>query len=72
MRPVMITPTQREDYRNPHITQVWYKAEELLRSASTALFIGYSMPAADVEVIYLFKRGLEHLPAQAITVVSSM
>jgi histidinol phosphatase-like enzyme len=69
VRPVMITPTQKKDYRNPHIGQVWYKAEELLRSASSAVFVGYSMPTDDVEVIYLFKRGLEHLPPEKITVI---
>jgi hypothetical protein len=69
VRPVMITPTQKKDYRNPHIAQVWYKAEGLLRSASSAVFMGYSMPADDVEVVYLLKRGLEHLPAKEITVV---
>ena len=69
VRPVMITPTQRKDYRNPHIAQVWYKAEGLLRSASSVVFVGYSMPADDVEVAYLMKRGLAHLPAQAITVI---
>jgi hypothetical protein len=65
----MITPTQRKDYRNPHIALVWYRAEEMLRSATSVVFVGYSMPPDDVEVVYLFKRGLGHLPAQAITVV---
>lgn len=69
VRPVMITPTQKKDYRNPHIAQVWYKAEELLRSASSVVFIGYSMPPDDIEVVYLLKRGLAHLPARMITVV---
>jgi hypothetical protein len=54
VRPVMITPTQKKDYRNPHIAQVWYRAEELLRSASEVVFVGYSMPSDDVEVVYLF------------------
>ena len=69
VRPVMITPTQKKDYRNPHIAQVWYKSEEVLRSASSVVLVGYSMPADDVEVVYLLKRGLEHLPAHEITVV---
>ena len=69
VRPVMITPTQKKDYRNPHIAQVWYKAEEMLRTATSVVFVGYSMPPDDVEVVYLFKRGLEHLPAAQISVV---
>jgi hypothetical protein len=69
MRSVMITPTQKKDYRNPHIAQVWYRAEEMLRSADSVVFIGYSMPTDDVEVVYLLKRGLANLPAEKITVV---
>ena len=69
VRPVMITPTQKKDYRNPHIAQVWYRAEEILRSANSVVFIGYSMPSDDVEVVYLLKRGLAHLSSSQITVV---
>jgi hypothetical protein len=67
----MITPTQKKDYRNPHIARVWFKAEEILRSASAVTFVGYSMPPDDVEVVYLFKRGLEHLSAEKITVIEA-
>jgi hypothetical protein len=33
------------------------------------IFVGYGMPDDDVEVIYLFKRGLGHLDPTRITVV---
>ncbi len=69
LRPVLITPTHLKDYRNPHIARVWYEAARALRSAQRAIFIGYSMPDDDVDVIYLFKRGLAHLPKRSITVV---
>ena len=69
VRPVLITPTHRKDYRNPHVAQVWYQAERTLREADRAIFIGYSLPEDDVEVVYLFKRGLAHLPPDRITVV---
>jgi len=69
LRPVLITPTHLKDYRNPHIARVWYEAARALREAKRAIFIGYSMPEDDVEVIYLFKRGLAHLDAEQITVV---
>jgi hypothetical protein len=67
--PVMITPTHMKDYRNPHISRVWYRAEEALRDAERVVIIGYSMPWDDVDVVYLLKRGLEHLDADRITVV---
>lgn len=69
VRPVLITPTHRKDYRNPHVAQVWYQAEQELRRCTSAVIVGYSLPEDDVDVAYLFKRGLGHLPANKITVV---
>jgi NAD-dependent SIR2 family protein deacetylase len=69
VRPVMITPTRMKDYRNPHISNVWYGAERILRQADKAIIIGYSLPAEDIDVIYLLKRGLQNLHPSDITVV---
>ncbi len=69
LRPVLITPTHMKDYRNPHIASVWYRAERALREATRAIFVGYSLPWDDVDVIYLLKRSLGHLEPQQITVV---
>lgn len=72
MRPVLITPTHSKDYRNPHIAQIWYKAERLLRDADRVIIIGYSLPEDDVDVIYMFKRALDDLRRKSpemITVV---
>jgi hypothetical protein len=51
------------------LAQVWYEAERALREADRAIFIGYSLPDDDVEVVYLVKRGLAHLTPDRITVV---
>ncbi len=40
----------------PMFQKSWFAAEELLRSASKWVFIGYSLPAADYEFKYLLKR----------------
>jgi hypothetical protein len=72
VEPVLITPTQLKDYRNPHVQRVWTLAEESLRSARRAIIVGYSLPDDDLDVIYLLKRGLGQLANQApkaITVV---
>ena len=69
LRPLLIAPTHLKDYRNPHLAQVWYEAERVLREANRAVFIGYSLPDDDVEVVYLVKRGLAHLAPDRITVV---
>lgn len=55
---VLITPSHMKDYRNPHIASVWMKAEQALRQAEKVVFIGYSLPWDDVEVIYLLRRAL--------------
>jgi hypothetical protein len=65
----MIAPTHFKDYRNPHLAQVWYEAERALREADKVIFIGYSLPDDDVEVVYLLKRSLARLAPECITVV---
>jgi NAD-dependent SIR2 family protein deacetylase len=70
MRHIIITPTHKKRYGNPHITSVWLGAERALRAAERAILIGYSLPWDDVEVIYLLQRGLAHLKdGRQITVV---
>jgi hypothetical protein len=74
LRPVLITPTHRKDYRNPHLARIWYEAERALQRANRVIFVGYSLPDDDVEVIYLLKRGLgtlnpEPLEPKQITVI---
>jgi hypothetical protein len=69
LRALLIAPSHLKNYRNPHLTNVWYRAERLLRSANRAVFVGYSLPDDDVEVVYLLKRGLAHLLPADITVV---
>jgi hypothetical protein len=58
LRPILITPTYRKDYRNPHVSRIWYEAERALQRANRVIFVGYSLPDDDVEVIYMLKRGL--------------
>jgi len=69
LRPLLIAPTHLKNYRNPHIAQVWYEAEQVLREADRVIFIGYSLPDDDVEVVYLLKRSLAHLIGPQITVI---
>jgi hypothetical protein len=67
--PILITPTYVKDYENPHIEKVWAEAQRAMEEADRAVIVGYSLPTDDVEVAMLFKRGLEHLPREKITVV---
>ena len=54
--PLLVAPSHLKDYRNPHLAQVWYETQRVLRQASRVIFVGYSMPDDDVEVVYLVKR----------------
>jgi hypothetical protein len=69
LRPLLIAPSHLKYYRNPHLSQVWYEAECMLREAKHVIFIGYSLPEDDVEVIYLLKRSLTRAAPPKITVV---
>lgn len=69
LKPIMITPTHVKDYRNPHITHVWYHAERALLEAEKVYLIGYSLPEDDIEVIYLLKRTLRKVKPENIHVV---
>lgn len=68
LRPLLIAPTHMKDYRNPHVTRVWYEAERVLRAARRVVFVGYSLPEDDVEVVYLLKRSLAR-PGVTVTVI---
>jgi len=59
LEPVLVTPTHLKDLRNPHLARIWRRAEECLREAERITFIGYSLPADDLHVKYLFKRAME-------------
>jgi len=69
VQPVMISPTYFKDYRNPHISRIWYEADQALRKAERVIIIGYSLPSDDLDVLYLLKRGLSHLQPEQIHVV---
>ena len=51
------------------MAQVWYEAEQVLREAGRVVFVGYSLPEDDVEVIYMLKRSMARLSPGQITVV---
>lgn len=67
--PILITPTYWKDYENPHVKRAWEEAEKSMKQADRVIIIGYSLPTDDVEIALLFKRGLDHLPRNKITVV---
>ena len=59
LEPMMITPTHLKDLRNVHVASLWMQAGDLLRTATSITFIGYSLPGDDLHIKYLFKRALQ-------------
>jgi hypothetical protein len=44
-----VAPSHLKDCRNPHLAQVWYEAQHVMRQAKRVILVGYSMPDEDVE-----------------------
>ena len=56
--PVLITPTALKERPYVQLSYLWLLAEEEVRKAGKVVFIGYSLPAEDIHMKYLFKRAL--------------
>jgi hypothetical protein len=55
-RPMLIRPTLLKDFRHRVWRDVWRKAGHVLASASHWIFIGYSLPMADVWMLRLLAQ----------------
>src|SRR6185503_3074489 len=53
---VLVTPSGRKDYQNPHLARIWYEADRMLRETDRVVIVGYSLPDDDLEVMCLLKR----------------
>ena len=58
LKGILIPPTWIKDYGNAHMQQVWMAAETRLREAKRVVFIGYSLAATDVQVLFSLCRAL--------------
>ncbi len=56
--PMIITPTYLKNYDNHYIGRVWVAAEESLQQADEIVFIGYSLPDADIVLRTMFARSV--------------
>jgi NAD-dependent SIR2 family protein deacetylase len=54
--PIIVPPTYFKVMSNHFLEQIWYKSDELLRTAKRIIFCGYSFPEADIHIKYLLKR----------------
>lgn len=58
LQPLIITPTLLKQLNSLHIKSTWSNAFIELQEADEIIFIGYSLPKADFELMYLLKKSL--------------
>ena len=56
MKPVLIPPTLYKEMTNPFIQQIFFKCDQILRTARKIFFCGYSFAESDMHIKYLLKR----------------
>ena len=63
---VVITPTLLKAYNSAELKMIWPLAGRAVQQSTKLVFIGYSLPAADVPFLQLLQRALNaRLPQQA-------
>lgn len=55
---LIISPTWLKSYEGAHLQHIWDLALECIHAARRIVFVGYSMPPADVAIYHLIQRGL--------------
>lgn len=55
---LIVTPTYYKIYDNTFLKETWRRAEKAISSADEVIFIGYSMPDADIEIKCMLLRGI--------------
>lgn len=55
---LIISPTWLKSYASVHLQHVWDLALECVQRAGRLIFVGYSLPPADIAIYHLLRRGL--------------
>ncbi len=58
--PIIIAPTFLKNYDNLYLNQIWQNAEERIGHAGEIVFIGYSLPDADILLRTMLTRAVYH------------
>jgi NAD-dependent SIR2 family protein deacetylase len=58
LRSLIISPTLVKSYESAHLQHVWDLALECIQRAERLIFVGYSLPPADIAIYQLIRRGL--------------
>jgi hypothetical protein len=55
---LIISPTWLKSYEGAHLQRIWDRALACIQQAERIVFVGYSVPPADVAVYQLIRRGM--------------
>jgi hypothetical protein len=58
--PLIVPPTYLKDFNRPVFRQLWNRCTEVLSTPKTLVFLGYSLPAADLHAQYIFRCGFHN------------
>ncbi len=58
--PLIVAPTYLKDFNKPVFRHLWRQCTEVLSTARTIVFLGYSMPAADLHAQFIFRCGFHN------------
>ena len=56
--PYIVTPTFLKNYGELYLSQIWQRAESRLSHASEIVFVGYSLPDADIILRTMLSRAM--------------
>lgn len=58
--PLIVPPTYLKDFKRPVFRQLWNRCTDVLSTPRKLVFLGYSLPAADLHAQYIFRCGFHN------------
>jgi hypothetical protein len=58
--PLIIPPTYLKDFNRPIFRQLWRRCTDMLSTPKELIFLGYSLPAADLHAQFIFRCGFHN------------
>lgn len=58
--PLIVPPTYLKDFNRPVFRRLWNRCTDILSTPKKIVFLGYSLPAADLHAQYIFRCGFHN------------
>jgi hypothetical protein len=58
--PLIVPPTYLKDFNRPIFRELWNRCTDVLSTAKKLIFLGYSLPAADLHAQFIFRCGFHN------------